>query len=40
VNDSDDEEDIDTDKLTLSRLKLAIKYEQKQVSNHFAVQYS
>ena len=32
VNDSDDEEEeVDANKLTLSRLKLAIKYEQKQV---------
>lgn len=30
--DSSFEEDEDTDKLTLSRLKLALKYEQKQVS--------
>ena len=32
VNDSDDEEEVvDADKLTLSRLRLALKYEQKQV---------
>lgn len=35
--DSSFEEDGDTDKLTLSRLKLALKYEQKQASFFFFV---
>ncbi|KAK7474523.1 hypothetical protein BaRGS_00034217, partial [Batillaria attramentaria] len=35
VSDSDEEdEEVDTDKLTLSRLKLALKYEQKQFVAH------
>ena len=33
-SDSDSEVEINPDKLTLDRLKLALKYEQKQVKSH------